>query len=134
MLAVVRRGDDLLVYRAHDESTGQIVYRPLGGGIDFGELAVDALHRELREELGTGLANVRPLGNLESVFEWEGRPKHEISFVFSADLTDRSLYERDELGTILDGDSEVFWMPLSLLLAPDSPTPLVPPRLRDLLS
>ncbi len=39
-IGVIRRGDELLVYEGHDASKNKTFYRPLGGGIDFGEPAV----------------------------------------------------------------------------------------------
>lgn len=132
-LAAVRRGDDLLVYEGKDRVSGGRIFRPLGGGVEFGETAVAAVHRELREELGAELTNTELLGVLENVFTWEGRPHHEIAFIFGADLLDRSLYERDKLGKILDADEEVSWQPLSLFTQLSPPAPLLPPGLLGLL-
>jgi ADP-ribose pyrophosphatase YjhB (NUDIX family) len=133
-LAAVRRGDDLLVYEGIDRVSGRRIHRPLGGGVEFGERAMDTVHRELREELGAELTNVTSLGVLENVFEWEGRPHHEIAFVFAADLVDRSFYERDALGQVLDADDEVSWQPLARFRQPDPSVPeLLPPGLLALL-
>ena len=132
-LAAVRRGDDLLVYEGKDRVSGGRIFRPLGGGVEFGETAVAAVHRELCEELGAELTNTELLGVLENVFTWEGRPHHEIAFIFGADLLDRSLYERDKLGKILDADEEVSWQPLSLFTQLSPPAPLLPPGLLGLL-
>jgi 8-oxo-dGTP pyrophosphatase MutT (NUDIX family) len=133
-LAAVRRGDDLLVYEGVDRVSGQRIHRPLGGGIEFGEHAIEAVRRELIEELGAELTNVGLLGVLENVFGWEGRPHHEIAFVFAADLVDRTFYERDELGRVLDADDEVSWQPISRFLRPDPTVPtLLPPGLLTLL-
>lgn len=130
----MRRGADLLVYEGVDRVSGQRIYRPLGGGVEFGERAVEAVHRELREELGAELANVSLLGVLENVFQWEGRPHHEIAFVFAADLVDASFYGRDELGKVLDADDEVSWQPLARFTNPDPSVPsLLPPGLLTLL-
>ena len=120
-LAVVRRGDDILVFEGRDDSKDETFYRPLGGGIEFGETAVEALRRELREELAAELCNVVLLGVLENIFTVYGRPGHEIVFVCTADLTDRTRYERDDLGRILDGDSPVTWQPLSRFTDGDEP-------------
>ncbi|MDT3444319.1 NUDIX domain-containing protein [Pseudofrankia sp. BMG5.37] len=129
----MRRGDDLLVYEGKDRATGDRIFRPLGGGVEFGETAAEAVHRELREELDAELTNVELLGVLENIFRWEGRPHHEIAFVFGADLVDRSFYERDDLGKVLDADDEVSWRPLSHFSQPAPPVPLLPPGLLGLL-
>ncbi|GAB4054210.1 NUDIX hydrolase [Catellatospora paridis] len=131
-LAVPRRGDDLLVFRGHDPTRGQTFYRPLGGGIEFGETARQALHRELREELAVELTGVRLLGVLENLFQGFDRDGHEIVFVFACDLADPSVYERDHVGEILDdAGTPVLWRPLSGF---DDTTPLYPAGLADLLA
>src|SRR5215831_11285969 len=112
-LAVVRRGDDLLVFESVDRVKQQKFYRPLGGGIEFGERAEEALRREFREELAAELTNIRLLAVLENIFHVHGRPGHEIAFMFTADLVDAGLYERDDLGTVLDGTDPVSWQPLA---------------------
>ena len=116
VLGVVRRGDDLLVLEGHDAVKGQTFYRPLGGGIEFGELSEQALHREFREELAVELTGVAPCGVLENVFEFEGRPGHEIVVLYAAEIADPSFYDRDP-GLILDQGTPVRWLPLSDVVA-----------------
>ncbi len=112
-LAVVRRDDDaILVFEGRDETKGETFYRPLGGGIEFGERAVDALRRELREELAVELSGVRLLGVLENIFTAFGRGGHEIVFVYAADLDDPALYAVDDVGRVADEGSPVMWRPL----------------------
>lgn len=94
-ICVIRRGDEILVFEAHDETRDLTFYRPLGRGIEFGERSEDAVRRELREELDAELLDVRFLTVTESVFELRGHPEHEIVFVFEATLVDTELYERD---------------------------------------
>jgi ADP-ribose pyrophosphatase YjhB (NUDIX family) len=128
-LGVIRRGNELLVFEGHDDVKGETYYRPLGGGIDFGEPAEDALRREFREELAAELTNVSLLGVVENIFTVDGRPGHEIVFLFEAELADRSWYEREELGTIIDGDSPVFWRDFT-----GGDSILYPTGLRELIS
>lgn len=62
----VRRGTDMLVQRGLDPDTGRPFHRLLGGGIDWGETAVEAVARELAEEIDAALHDVRLLGWLEN--------------------------------------------------------------------
>ncbi|HET6707966.1 NUDIX hydrolase, partial [Amycolatopsis sp.] len=109
VLAVIRRGDALLVFEAHDHVKGQTFCRPLGGGIEFGERAEDALRREFREELGAEIEVGERLGVLENVFTWRDRPGHEIAFVFAAEFVDESFYARDEM-KIIDDPATARWV------------------------
>jgi len=108
-------------------TTGGDFVRLLGGSIEFGESAVDAVRREFREEVGSELESLRLLGVLENRFELDGVPGHEVIFVFLGELSDRPLYDFDEI-PILDvpGLCAVWWVPGG---APR----LVPPALTELL-
>ncbi|WP_433799138.1 NUDIX hydrolase [Actinomycetospora sp. CA-084318] len=116
-LGVVRRGDDLLLLEGHDAVRGLTFYRPLGGGIEFGELSEQALRREFREELGVELTDVARLGVLENIFEFEGVPGHEIAVLYSASIADPAFYERADPGPILDEGTPVRWLPLRDVVA-----------------
>lgn len=126
-LAVVRDGDRLLVYEGHDPVKGETFYRPLGGGIEFGELGAEALARELREELGATVRDVRFLGALENVFTYAGERGHEIALMYEV-----ALAEPVEHGTrVLDDDAVAVWVPLSEFR--EGRAPLYPDGLLELL-
>jgi len=131
-LGIIRRGEDLLVFEGRDNAKGETYHRPLGGGIEFGETAVEALHREFQEELAAELTAVEQIAVLENVFTFEGRPGHEIVFLFTADLADKSFYERDEVGVVLDDGARVHWLPMADVA--DGKAILYPDGLADLLS
>lgn len=85
-----------------DPVRGITGYRPLGGSIEFGERGHETVARELREEIGAELLDVRYLGTLENIHEYLGRPGHEIVRIYEARLADSSLSERD----VIDGAEE----------------------------
>ena len=94
-MAVIRRPrDGALLVSEHAEPT--LFHRPLGGHVEFGEYAIDTVHRELQEEIGQGLADVRLLGVLENIFPWGGGTAHEIVFLYAGAFTDAAAYEIDE--------------------------------------
>jgi ADP-ribose pyrophosphatase YjhB (NUDIX family) len=84
-------------------------YRPLGGGIEFGETAEEALRRELREELDVELGTARLIGVLENLFRFRGVPGHEIVFVFDAVVADPGFYSTRPPRDVLDEGSPVTW-------------------------
>nr|WP_218891053.1 NUDIX domain-containing protein [Actinomycetospora corticicola] len=131
-MGIVRRGDDLLVLEGHDAVRGHTFYRPLGGGIEFGELSEQALHREFREELDVALTDVARVGVLENVFEFEGRPGHEIVVLYTASIADPAFYDRPDPGPILDEGTPVRWLPLRDVVA--GRAVLYPEGLLELLS
>jgi ADP-ribose pyrophosphatase YjhB (NUDIX family) len=113
-VCVVWREREILVSEGRDPVDGQTFYRPLGGGVEWRELSAAAVARELREELGTDLEDLRKLGVLENVFSYAGRDLHEIVFVYEGRLCDRSLYERDRLRAVEAGGDPltVLWVPI----------------------
>jgi ADP-ribose pyrophosphatase YjhB (NUDIX family) len=112
-ICVCRRGGDVLVGRGYDRVKRETFYGPPGGGIEFGERAVDAVRREFREELDAGLVDVALLGVLENIYTYEDTPGHEITFVYEGRLADPALYERDEIVGVENGAEYVAcWLPL----------------------
>jgi 8-oxo-dGTP pyrophosphatase MutT (NUDIX family) len=134
-LCIVRRADALLVYEGYDPTKRQTFYRPLGGGILFGEHSSAAAVRELREELGTDLLAPEYIGTLENLFVYDGSPGHEIIQLYEGRLGDPSLYAQEELAALeSDGTRyRVRWMPLASFAGDDAP-PLYPEGLLALLT
>ncbi len=81
-IAILLWRDHLLASRHEDESG--YFFRPLGGGIEFGERAIDAVHRELREELDREIDVIDLLGVSENIFTHLGEPGHQLMFEFIA--------------------------------------------------
>lgn len=114
-LCVVRRDNDLLVEEVLDPVKGVNGYRPLGGGIQFGECSADAAKREMREELGIEVLITRLLGTAENIFVHMGEPGHEIVFLYEADFPDAQLYDRDSFEGAEENGLPIraFWKPLA---------------------
>lgn len=109
-------------------------YRPLGGSIEFGEYSADTIRRELSEELGAEVRELRYLGALENVFTYNGQTGHEIVMVYDGAFADRSLYERPFLAAAED-DGQPFravWLSLDDCRLPGAP-PVYPTGLLQLL-
>ena len=123
-LAVIRDGPRLLV-RRYETPNGDLYYRPLGGAVEFGERAAQAVRRELREEIGAEIEHVRYLATLENLFERDGQHGHQIVFLFDADFVDRSHHAAELIiGTESGGKRiEAVWVDLSQPLD----GPLYPP-------
>lgn len=92
---VFRNGDRLLGFEIHDSTKHDVGFRSVGGGIEDGETSRQAVEREVEEELGVPITEPVLLGVLENLFVLEGRPGHEIVFVYEARFADQSDYERE---------------------------------------
>lgn len=132
-LCAVRNGNRFLFQEGFDSATKETFARPAGGGIEFGEPAEEAVRREFREELDAELSNLRLLGVAESIFHFEGRPGHQIIFLFVAHFEDETLNKREEF-EIQEKRSRgrATWMSLEDLSR--LKRPLYPSGLRELLS
>lgn len=133
VLGVLRRDDAYLVQRLTDPA-GEAFYRPIGGGMAFGEPSADALEREFREELGVEVVAGPPVGTIENRFTWDGEPDHEVVILREAAFVDGSLYERDRFHGIDAGGAveyEATWRSLEELVA--GPEPFYPEGIARLL-
>lgn len=131
-LAAVRRADGaVLVQRGVDRSRDLTFHRLIGGGIDFGETAEQAVVREWQEELSAQLLDVRLLGWVENLFTLEGEPGHELLAVHVGRVEDAHVLDRDDLGTIPGTSATVHWVPGAQLL--DGPVPLYPVEAVEML-
>ena len=132
-LGIFRRDDRLLVFEGYDPIKRETFYRPLGGGIEFGETGVQALVREMAEEISAEVTNLRYLGLAENIFTYAGEMGHEIVLLYEGDLANASFYERDVIEVVEPGGVtfKAYWKPLADFV--DGRAPLYPDGLLNLL-
>lgn len=131
-MAVIRRGGQILVNEVREPDGTLIGFRIPGGHVEFGEKTAETLVREMREETGAGVENLRALATIENIFTYGGQAAHEVIAVYAADFTEAHLYEQDVIAAQED-DGTVFtlvWRDPDDL--PDG-LPLYPEGLRDYL-
>jgi nicotinamide-nucleotide amidase len=132
--AVVRdvTGSRHAVWRGNDTTTSPVPFhRLLGGHVEFGELAVDAVVREVGEELGVDFLEPRLLGVLESIFVAEGRPGHEVVFVYTGQVEHADVVPPGG-GLFHDLDTPI-WVEWRRLDGVGEDLPLYPAGLQSLL-
>jgi 8-oxo-dGTP pyrophosphatase MutT (NUDIX family) len=93
-ICIFRHHDRILVAEGYDPVKKEHFYRPLGGGIEFGEYSEQTIHRELLEEIGAEVCELKYLGTLENVYVFNGTPGHEILQIYDGVLRDTRLYEQ----------------------------------------
>jgi len=93
-ICVFRNNDRILVFEGHDQIKGETFYRPLGGGIEFGESGEAAVRREIMEELHSEIEGLKHLGFLENIFVHDGRMGHEIIMIYDGGLRESGLYDQ----------------------------------------
>jgi 8-oxo-dGTP pyrophosphatase MutT (NUDIX family) len=110
-ICIFRHEDKILVFEGYDPQKNQTFYRPLGGGIEFGERSDETVAREIREELGSDVTDLRYLGTLENIFVFNGTPGHEIVQVYDGRLVDSEMYGHVEISGVEDSGTQfkVLW-------------------------
>jgi 8-oxo-dGTP pyrophosphatase MutT (NUDIX family) len=76
-----------------------------------------AIIREIKEELGCGVKDVKFVTAKEELFTYEGEKRHEANFLYKVELDNEELFEKD---IILNPDSDEFpavWISISDVLS-----------------
>lgn len=137
-ICVFRRGDEILVAEEFDDVEEKPFYRPVGGGVEPGELAIATAEREILEELNQPVKDLKLLGVLENIFVSDGCPGHEIVFVFDGRFMNEELEQQPVImGKETDGTPiRAVWRSLNSFdsyhrLVPEGLLPLLENRLES---
>jgi 8-oxo-dGTP pyrophosphatase MutT (NUDIX family) len=113
-ICVFRNRGRILVNQGYDPVKDQYFYRPLGGGIEFGETSMDTVCRELMEELNVEVdrESLVYLGTVENIFTFNGTPGHEIVMIYDGALKKSGLYDQAVIvGEEANGEEiQAVWM------------------------
>ncbi|KOP79925.1 NUDIX domain-containing protein [Cytobacillus solani] len=133
VICIFQKDDSILVAEGYDSVKGDYYYRPIGGGIEYGEKSAEALIREVQEEIETDIFNLKYLGTLENIFTFNGEVGHEIVQVYDASFVDISFYT-EELFEGKEDDGKIFKiMRLPISKFQNGELRLVPDGLLDLI-
>jgi len=113
-ICIFRDEDSILVFEGYDPVKDETYYRPLGGGIEFGEHSRECIAREIREELGAEIKDLTYVGMIENVFICDGQEGHEIVLIYEAHFVEQRLYDRKVIKGQEDDGSEfiALWKPV----------------------
>jgi ADP-ribose pyrophosphatase YjhB (NUDIX family) len=129
----LRAEDHVLISEMHHPVEG-LFFRPPGGGVEFQEPSAEAARREIREELGTEIDDLRFLGMREEIFSMAGEPYHEIAFVFESWIALEALVALDGVAIVEDDEDVEIARVVSVAdLRAGRYAPLYPDRALELL-
>ncbi|MBD8032960.1 NUDIX hydrolase [Solibacillus merdavium] len=133
VICIFQKDDSILVAEGYDSVKGEYFYRPIGGGIEYGEKSTEALMREVREEIETEIFNLTYLGTVENIFTFNEEVGHEIVQVYDADFVDSTFYTEALFeGKESDGNTfKIMRLPISRFQ--NDELRLVPKGLLDLI-
>jgi 8-oxo-dGTP pyrophosphatase MutT (NUDIX family) len=126
-LGLIKDGDRIFLSEGYDPVKQETFYRVMGGGVDFGENSYDALKREFQEEIQAELTNIKYITCIESIFQFNGNPGHELIQLYQCDFADPKFYQLESL-VFAEGKRKktALWLPIErfksgeLRLVPDN--------------
>ncbi len=112
-LCIFSYKDKTLVCHGFDNQTGEKFYRLLGGGIEIGEKSSDTIKREIKEELGFEICDIKKLITIENIFQYNGQQSHEITFLYKGKFMDKDVYTKDTLQILDKENYHAEWVSIS---------------------
>ena len=116
-MCILTHEGKILATKGQDDVKNELFYRLIGGGVHYCEDARDAVIREVREELGSELNNVRFLDVIQNIFTYQGKPGHEIIFLYTGELERTDLYDETEIPIADHPATKAMWISTESVLA-----------------
>ena len=130
---LLRHRGQILTISAQDPDKPEPHYSVPGGGVEFGETSEQAICREMREELGAEIADLKLRAVTEEIFQVLGQTHHGIVFLYEGRFVDPGFYARPVIPYVegLAPRARATWMPASVFLSGEKR--LLPERLVEML-
>lgn len=112
--ALIKKDNQILVHHGIEKDH----YTLPGGRVQAGESSIDALRREIKEEMGFETEYMRPVSLIENFFEMNNKNYHELLITHELKLKDIELYKQnkyDAIEEIKKGKLEFLWMDIEKL-------------------
>lgn len=121
----------LFVVKLFDTVKEDAFYRPIGGSVEFGETTLEAVKREVKEEIQTQIEVTGTPMVLENIFVCDGKHGHEINYLYRTNFIDKTFYERKIYRLVeMNGDvADALWISIKDCL--NGTLRLVPEQLLD---
>lgn len=125
-MCLIQNKGKVLASKGLDHEKSQYFYRLLGGHVEFQETAEAAIRREILEEISSGIDDLKLITIIENIFTYNGKPGHEIDYLYTGSLTRVDLYEQNPIPLQEEGDFQTAeWIPIEQIS--NGQIPLYPP-------
>lgn len=103
-VAIILKNRDRVLLEKFDD-----FWNMIGGRVHFGEDTLESAKRELKEELGIEIDDLKLINISENFFPWFGKYQQELLFVYTAELNDDIEITKKEEFKCLDKDTPFKW-------------------------
>ena len=104
--AYVTCGDKMLI----QHTDGVDFVNLIGGRVHLGENTIDAVKREIKEEIGVEVKKQKLMVIAENFFEWQGKKVHEMLFIYQVELAKKYLKQLDGVNVLDHDNQHVEWV------------------------